>query len=156
MPKPEGVHVSLPPPLLFFIALGIGVGLGYLRPAPFAILADPVRWALAALLAGVSLGFGAGGLLTLRRRKTSPEFARAVAVLVQEGPFRLTRNPLYVALCALLAFFAALLDNLWVLLLLPVLVLALDRLVIACEEVYLRERFGDAYEGYCRKVRRWL
>ena len=78
------------------------------------------------------------------------------SALLTSGPFRWTRNPLYLGLAILLACFGVLLDSAWMLSLTPVLVLLLDRLVIAREELRLRAQFGEEYEAYTRGVRRWL
>lgn len=152
----RGVRVPLPPPLVFALLLLGGVGLGFWRPMPIPGIPAVVRVSITVALGLLSILFGGWGLLTLWRRKASPEFERTVQTLVQEGPYRFSRNPLYVALSALLATFAGMLDNLWILGGLPLLILYLRRFVIAREERYLRDRFGEAYADYTRRVRRWL
>src|SRR5260221_12163459 len=89
-------------------------------------------------------------------RQSSLVPIRPATTLVVSGPYRWTRNPMYVGM-ALLTLGAALWRNTWwiVVLLAPAL-LAIDRLVIAREEKYLRRRFGSDYEAYVRRVRRWL
>jgi protein-S-isoprenylcysteine O-methyltransferase Ste14 len=99
---------------------------------------------------------GSWGLLTFRRLGTTHEPNGVPTTLIVSGPFLYSRNPLYVALCALLAGFGLLLDSAWPLLLTPVLVLLLDRLVIAKEERRLQAQFGEAYLSYQRRVGRWL
>lgn len=87
---------------------------------------------------------------------TTPEPNGVASALLTMGPFRWTRNPLYLGLATLLACFSVGLDSAWMLLLVPVLVLLLDRLVIVREEARLRAQFGEAYAAYARRVRRWL
>ncbi|MBP1772537.1 MAG: hypothetical protein H6P99_1700 [Holophagaceae bacterium] len=99
---------------------------------------------------------GAWGLLTFRRMGTTPEPNGVASSLLTSGPFRFTRNPLYLALSATLAAFGLLLDSAWVLLLAALLALLLDRFVIQREEARLRTQFGDTYHAYARRVRRWL
>jgi len=152
----RGVRVPLLPPIAFALILVVGVALDCLRPVPLPWISAGLRHLLTAALGLLSILFGGWGLLTLWRRKASPEFERTVQTLVQEGPYRFSRNPLYVALSALLATFAGMLDNLWILGGLPLLILYLRRFVIAREERYLRDRFGEAYVDYTRRVRRWL
>lgn len=79
-----------------------------------------------------------------------------MATLVTSGVFRLTRNPMYVGLAAAYAGVAALLGSWWPLALLPLVLVAVDRLVIAREEPYLARALGAQYEAYRRRVRRWL
>jgi protein-S-isoprenylcysteine O-methyltransferase Ste14 len=76
--------------------------------------------------------------------------------LLEHGPYRYSRNPLYIALSTVLLGFSFLLNNTWLLLGVPVLLFVLDRTVVTKEEQYLRARFGERYIFYSRKVRRWL
>lgn len=152
----DSLHVPLKPPVLFFIALLTGAGLGHFWPWGFPAEAFWVRLGIGCAVILGALCLGGWGLWTLRRFNTSPEFGEPVKAIVQEGPYRFTRNPLYVALTLVLAGLALALDNAWMALGVPLLVLALDRLVIAREEPFLRGKFGAEYEAYSRKVRRWL
>jgi protein-S-isoprenylcysteine O-methyltransferase Ste14 len=78
------------------------------------------------------------------------------AALVTEGPFRYSRNPIYVALTLLYLGVALLINALWILLLVVPAVLVLRYGVIAREEAYLAWKFGDTYRQYTAQVRRWL
>ena len=152
---------SLQPPLLFLGCLLLGVGLRYIHPLGLG-LPSVVRLSLGALLLFLAALHGGWGLLTFKRMGTTPEPNGVASALLTSGPFRWTRKA--AALCAatacglaiLLACFGVLLDSAWTLCLTPVLVLLLDQLVIAREERRLRAQFGEAYEGYTRRVRRWL
>ncbi len=146
---------SLQPPLLFLGCLLLGVGLRYIHPLGLG-LPSVVRLSLGALLLFLAALHGGWGLLTFKRMGTTPEPNGVASALLTSGPFRWTRNPLYLGLAILLACFGVLLDSAWTLCLTPVLVLLLDQLVIAREERRLRAQFGEAYEGYTRRVRRWL
>jgi protein-S-isoprenylcysteine O-methyltransferase Ste14 len=76
--------------------------------------------------------------------------------LVTSGPYRFSRNPMYVGLSALYLGLALLFNVAWPLALFPVVVMALFRLVIRREERYLAEAFGETYALYAQRVRRWL
>jgi protein-S-isoprenylcysteine O-methyltransferase Ste14 len=78
------------------------------------------------------------------------------AAMLTSGPFRLSRNPLYVASIIFLTAFSPLLDSAWVLATVPVMALALDHFIIPGEEARLRHVFGDRYTAYSGRVRRWL
>lgn len=80
----------------------------------------------------------------------------ATTSLIEEGPYRLSRNPLYVGLLALHLAIALLVASLWALVLFPLAVLLLWWGAIAPEERFLRARFGEPYDAYTRRVRRWL
>ena len=146
---------SLQPPLLFLGCLLLGVGLRYIHPLGLG-LPSVVRLSLGALLLFLAALHGGWGLLTFKRMGTTPEPNGVASALLTSGPFRWTRNPLYLGLAILLACFGVLLDSAWTLCLTPVLVLLLDQRVIAREDRRLRAQFGEAYEGYTRRVRRWL
>jgi protein-S-isoprenylcysteine O-methyltransferase Ste14 len=112
-------------------------------------------------LAGLALFVGSGVLaaaafVTLGRYHTTFRTDRPVSALVTSGPFRLTRNPMYLSLAILIAGVGALINSLWPLALLVPVVIIIQRLAIAPEERYLGELYGSAYGQYCRRVRRWL
>jgi protein-S-isoprenylcysteine O-methyltransferase Ste14 len=150
-----GVH--FPPPLLFVLGLGLGLILNR-------------RWPLALLPSGqtafmLTLGWiliGSGGLLLLSalvtffRMRTAIYPNQPATSIVTRGPYRFTRNPMYVALTSAYVGFVCLTNLLWPLLLLPVVLVVLRVFVIRREELYLTEAFGPAYAEYCQRVRRWL
>ena len=76
--------------------------------------------------------------------------------LVTEGPFRFTRNPLYLGLTLMYAGIALLIPGTWPLLLLVPVLLVMRWGVIAREERYLERKFGEPYRAYLGRVRRWL
>jgi protein-S-isoprenylcysteine O-methyltransferase Ste14 len=93
------------------------------------------------------------------------EFARArnpvppnrpVQALMTGGPFRLSRNPLYLTLVCLHGGIALIAGNGWMLATLPMALLVVRFYVIAREEAYLHRRFGNAYLEYQARVRRWI
>jgi len=114
------------------------------------------RMALGVMLLLLAAIHGGWGLLTFKRMGTTLEPNGEATTLLTSGPFRWSRNPLYLSLAILLVGFGVKLDSVWMLVLAAVLVLLLDRLVIAREEVRLRAQFGEEYVVYARRVRRWL
>lgn len=110
-----------------------------------------------------TLAVASGSLLTasvaaFRRHRTTvdPVAVTTASTLVSSGAYRISRNPMYLGDVGLLAAYAVLRGTwqAWV----PVGLFAgaIDRLQIPAEENALRERFGDAYEGYCAQVPRWV
>ncbi len=81
---------------------------------------------------------------------------RSTTTLISEGPFSLTRNPLYLSVLLLYAGIAVLVNEVWMLCLLRVMLVALDRGAVIYEEEYLERKFGDQYLEYKRRVRRWI
>jgi len=96
------------------------------------------------------------GLVTFARARTAIIPHRPARVLVRSGPYRFTRNPMYVGLTAAYVGSAFVLNTAWPIVMLPVVLTALVRLVVWREERHLSRKFGDAYAEYGRQVRRWL
>lgn len=103
-----------------------------------------------------ALALGVWAVWTFRRAGTTPDPRGDVTVFVTAGPFRFSRNPMYLTNVILQIGVALVLDNAWILLLVPVTWLVLDRVVIAGEERYLAAKYGSAFDEYRRRVRRWL
>lgn len=156
---PAGSHpgVRFPPPLLF--AAGLAIGWALHRAYPLPLLGDGGRtaglvlgWAGVAL-AGVLLAWA---LLSFARARTAILPNRPARMLVLGGPYRFTRNPMYVGMVLLYLGATALIDTIWTLPLLPLVLWILHRAVVRLEERYLAAKFGADYEEYRRQVRRWL
>ena len=116
----------------------------------------PVRWALGPLLALGGLGLSARSVLELMRYKTHPDPRRASTYLVTTGPYRRSRNPIYVAFALIHVGAAVWSGRLWILLGVIPALLIVRYGVIAPEERYLIRTFGERYEAYQQSVRRWI
>jgi protein-S-isoprenylcysteine O-methyltransferase Ste14 len=151
-----GPRILVPPPLVFIVAYAAGVGLNRLYPIAVATRADGLVRALAlvVILAGVALTLA--GLLTLLRARTGIMPLRPVRALLTSGPYRFTRNPIYLGLTIAYLGVTAMQDQIWPLVTLPMGLWILRRTVIQVEEAHLAMRFGDLYADYCRRVRRWI
>ena len=112
----------------------------------------PVGW----VLVGLFVVWNGWSLFLFGRHETGLLPGQASQALIEEGPYRLSRNPLYVGLLALYLGAALLVASFWALVLFPVAVLLVLWGAIHPEERFLRERFGDPYVAYTRQVRRWL
>lgn len=150
-------HAQLiaPPPVLYLGTLFGALLIDTWHPWRWA---QP--WALRLTLTGLGLALGAAlarwAFVTLRRHETSANPRQATQRIVQHGPFRWSRNPIYVAMTLLYLGASALLDSIWPLLLLPALLGIMHFGVIRREEAYLGARFGVPYHDYCNATRRWL
>jgi protein-S-isoprenylcysteine O-methyltransferase Ste14 len=108
----------------------------------------------ACMLAALSLSIWA--VATFHRIGTTPNPAGGSTALAFEGPYRFSRNPMYLGLTLVQVGLALAADTLWPLLLLPVFVLIIRRAVIGPEERYLEGKFGEPYRAYKARVRRWI
>jgi protein-S-isoprenylcysteine O-methyltransferase Ste14 len=151
--KARGPNVVAPPPLLYAVPWLGGLLLDRLLPLPRVPLG--VRLVGLALMAA-GIGLAGWFIWTMRRAGTPVDPREAPTALVTEGPFRHTRNPAYVAFTLTYSGLSLLTSILWPLLLLPLVLLAVDRGVIQREERYLEKQFGSSYRQYRHRVRRWL
>jgi protein-S-isoprenylcysteine O-methyltransferase Ste14 len=111
-----------------------------------------VAWALT--LAFLALAVSSIG--NFRRSHTSIVPVRPATALVITGPYRFTRNPMYVGLAALTSALALFMNTWWPIVLLAPVLLMVRVFVIGPEERYLHRRFGSDYVAYTHRVRRWL
>jgi protein-S-isoprenylcysteine O-methyltransferase Ste14 len=152
----DNAGVRFPPPLIYLGVLLIGIGAERFVPLRHFGLDRSllVILGLALVAAGILLGVSAVGLF--RRSDTTPEPWTSTTAIVTTGVYRYTRNPMYLGMALIYAGLAVVADSPLALVLLPVVLLIIQTQVIAREERYLAEKFGDAYLDYKRRVRRWL
>ena len=112
----------------------------------------PVGWALVLLFAV----WNGWSLWLFSKHRTGLLPGQETNAMIEEGPYRVSRNPLYVGLLALYLGLALLAPSVWALVLFPAAVGLVLWGAILPEERFLRERFGAPYDDYCRRVRRWL
>jgi protein-S-isoprenylcysteine O-methyltransferase Ste14 len=149
--------VRIVPPLFYIAGLAAGFFVQRIWPVPIVSpAAMPPVLVAGQVLVTVCSALSLWALFTFWRSGTTPNPMRPTTALALDGPYRFTRNPMYVSLAAIQAGMALISNALWPLVsLLPVLV-AVQWLVIDREERYLERRFGDSYLAYKRRVRRWL
>jgi protein-S-isoprenylcysteine O-methyltransferase Ste14 len=154
----RGPGTPVPPLSLFF--LGFIAAWFWDRQHPWSISLDQTGHALllavGTALVAAGTGLFAWGMQTFANARTGILLQRAATRVVNQGPYRWTRNPMYVGSVAVYVGFALLLNTIWPLVALPVVVYALTTIVIAREEAYMRRRFGVDYDDYCQRVPRWL
>ncbi len=141
----------VPPPLVYALAL---YGAWWLEQG------WPLTLALPASLGWGLIGLGLGGfvwaLAAIWSHHTTVNPYRAASNLVTSGPFRYSRNPIYLSDWFVYAGVMVLLHTAWPLLLAPLVYAVMRHLVIAHEETHLLARFGDEYRQYQERVGRWF
>lgn len=146
-------NVLIRPPLLFALAIGAGLLLRAILPLDLPAFA-PRSWLGAGLVLGALAWFGYA-CLTLARARTPIPTWQPTARLVTSGPYRRTRNPIYLAMAACHLGIAFLVADAWLLATLAVALPILHFGVVRREERYLERRFGEEYLAYRARVRRW-
>lgn len=152
--QPAAPGILVPPPVVYALGFLLGICLELVAPTP-----DPpplvagavgllgiVAWAL--LDPGAMRDFG--------RAETAVSPSRPATALVTAGPYRWTRNPMYLGMALLHAALAVAFGVLWALAALVVVLAVIDRGVVPREERHLAATFGSAYTDYRARVRRWF
>lgn len=118
----------------------------------------PARLGIAIALTLVGIAISLAGILAFRQHQTTvnPLNPKAATTIVTTGIYRCTRNPMYVGFVLILAGWAAFLANLGAVLVVPVCVVYLTQFQIKPEERTLLEKFGEPFNRYMAKVRRWV
>ena len=146
--------VTFPPPLIYGGFLLIGFVIDYFWPIP--LLPNAVQYTVGGVLMVLALTIVIPAFKMFRIIGTAVRPDKPTTAIITGGPYRFTRNPLYLALAVLYAGIAIAADSIWILaLLVPVLVIMYIG-VIAREERYLEQKFGEEYRQYKASVRRWL
>jgi protein-S-isoprenylcysteine O-methyltransferase Ste14 len=151
---PDTSGVRVPPPLFYIAGFLLGVAL----ELAFPIGGPPVAIAVAgALIAGALwLALDGAAMLFFRRVGTSMAPFNPTTALVTTGPYRFSRNPMYLGMAFLYIALALAFGVIWALIVLPLVIAAVDQLVISLEEGYLVRKFGQPYCAYMARVRRWF
>jgi protein-S-isoprenylcysteine O-methyltransferase Ste14 len=147
--------LKLPPPLWGLAYLLMAAAFSYAAGWPGAAELRVISLGVVLIGLGIGVAFSAARLFRREGTDLNPT-STTNAKLVTSGPFRYTRNPMYLGL-ALLTLGVAFLVGAWPMFLAPLATFATANWVhIPFEEVKMRRQFGDAFDAYCAKVRRWL
>jgi protein-S-isoprenylcysteine O-methyltransferase Ste14 len=148
------VGPMVPPPLWYVAGLAIGWFISARFGVPF--VSEVFRWPLGALCLLVGLAFAAPAVAAFVRAKTSVLPILPTTTLVESGPYRFTRNPMYVGLAFAIVGISLFANWLWAIAMLPIVLAAIYVAAIRPEELFLEEMFGPEYVAYRSRVRRWL
>lgn len=153
--NPIRLLLHVPVPWVFVLVYLIGVGTERAWPTHFI---DHVPYV--GVAGGVAIGIGAAiagwGLVTFWKAKTTTVPGKTSSQMVTWGPYRFTRNPMYVGLTIAYLGEALLLRQLWPVVFLPLVIAYVNWIVIPLEESKLQEAFGEQYDRYRSRVGRWV
>jgi protein-S-isoprenylcysteine O-methyltransferase Ste14 len=151
----DTAHVLIRPPIAWALAIVAGLALDWLVPLRFLPDEVPAGF-LGASLFVLALALAVWAIATMTRAGTNVPTNRPTTAIVESGPYRFTRNPIYLGMVLGLIGLSIAFDTLWLLVALVPFWLVIRYGVVAREEAYLERRFGDVYRGYRSRVRRWL
>ena len=150
----DNLGINVPPPLIYQLPLVLGLLLDRRRHISF--LPRGAARALGWPLIGGGVVLNGWFLRTIRKANVPMRTDKPVPKLTTEGPFRYTRNPGYLSFAMIYAGIAVLRNSLWAILLLPLVVMVMQREVIGREERYLERAFREEYLAYKAQVWRWV
>jgi protein-S-isoprenylcysteine O-methyltransferase Ste14 len=147
----------VPVPWVFVLTYLCGVGLELVcRGGLHSPETHPTSSIVGSALFVMGVVIAAWGWLIFYKARTTTIPGRPSRKLVTWGPYRFSRNPMYVGLIFAYLGEAGILHQIWPVILLPLTVSYLNWIVIPVEEARLREVFELEYQAYCVKVRRWI
>ncbi len=152
MAADHGPGVRIPPPVFLAAVMAGAWGLDRV----WRIQIGPAAPELGAMVAALAVALIGWAILVMLRAGIDPRPDKPDAAMVETGPFRFGRNPIYLGFLLIATGFALAYGTLFPWIGVVVLHGLLDRLVIAREEAYLEGRFGAGYLAYKARVRRWM
>ena len=154
----DAAAVRVFPPAVPALTILLGIALQRIWPIQVDPGITPAarHWVGGLIVAGAILGLGLWAVVLFRRSGQDENPWKPTPRIVEGGPFRISRNPMYLQMIIVCIGMAIILANAWILLLTPLGGWVLQRFAIRPEEAYLERKFGDKYLAYRRRVRRWL
>ena len=151
----DSAGVIAHPPVILLATFLVGL----ILHLAFSVMLLPEGWiqlAVGVPLVGLATVLVAWSARTMRKAETDISTATPTTAIAIEGPYRFSRNPIYLAMAVLYLGLAMSINALLILVTLPVFLAIISVGVIAREERYLGRKFGREYLGYKSRVRRWL
>lgn len=153
----RGPGLPLPPPVLLLAALIVAIVLDWV---PLHFLAQPVGLNMQVIV-GLLLAAGSVWLVLTAARLFQREGTNVIPTqpalkVVTSGPYRFTRNPMYLGMVLFLLGMSLIFSLEWGVILTPLLWIGYDRLIVVREEAYLSRKFGADYRALLGQTRRWL
>jgi protein-S-isoprenylcysteine O-methyltransferase Ste14 len=154
----DAAAVRIFPPAVPLFSILLGIGLTRLCPFKWPLKVSRLaHYGIGgAIVCFAVLVLGLYPVILLRRTGQSENPLTPTTEIVKDGPFRFTRNPLYLQMVLGCIGFSIILRNIWILLLTPLCAWVLQVFAILPEEEYLERKFGESYRSYKGHVRRWL
>ena len=150
----KGAAVKFPPPAIFVSCILLGAGLQYLRPVGLGIPESIEIFGYLLVLFGITIVILVAA--TFRRAGTAIEPWKPTTSIVTTGFYAWSRNPIYAGFCLINIGIGIASNSLWTFVSFIPAAFFLYYVVIAKEEAYLEEKFGEEYLVYKKNVRRWV
>jgi protein-S-isoprenylcysteine O-methyltransferase Ste14 len=152
----RGARVRFPPPLVYLLAVLAGLAVGKWVAATPVPIDRTLRITVGVLIAVAGVALAAWARIGFLRTGQSVIPWTPTPELIFQGPYRFTRNPMYVGMTLLTIGLGVALNNLWMSLFALPALLVVHLIAVLPEEKYLSEKFGVGYRTYLTRVRRYL
>lgn len=152
----RGARVRFPPPLIFLSSIVVGVVLQYTVAAAPVPIDRVIRIIGGLILIGAGIGLVVSARILFLRTGQSPTPWKPTPELILKGPYRLTRNPMYLGVTLFVIGLGVAVNDLWISVFAVVALSAVHIIAVRPEERYLSEKFGASYRAYLTQVRRYL
>lgn len=146
------------PPLVPVVALIVAVAMEWIWPLDFLPPVFTFSWALGLglVIFVIGLWLAMSAMWRFRQAGTNIVPTRSAKAVVTDGPYRFTRNPMYLAFLLDVTSLSLVFSLEWGLILVPVMWFVIDRFIIPKEEAYLTKKFGADYQVLLDQTRRWI
>ena len=156
VPNKGGAKVRFPPPLVFLGAIVLGV-IVQRKAMPLSLgFARGLRVGAGVLILACGVSLVASARILFKRTGQNPIPWKPTPELILQGPYRFTRNPMYVGITLFVIGLGLAVNNLWISLFAAPALLVVHFIAVLPEERYLAEKFGENYRSFLAQVRRYL
>ena len=156
LPNERGARVRFPPPLIFLGAILLGVLVQRKGVRLSLLFAPGLRVAAGVLILACGVSLVLSARIWFTRTGQSPIPWKPTPELILRGPYRFTRNPMYVGVTLFVVGLGIATNNLWISLFAAPALLAVHFIAVLAEERYLAEKFGEGYRSFLARVRRYV
>ncbi len=156
VPKKDGAKVRFPPPLVFLAAIVLGV-IVQRKAMPLSLSFTPaLRVTAGVLILVCAVSLVASARILFKRTGQNPIPWKPTPELILQGPYRFTRNPMYLGVTLFVIGLGVAFNNLWISVFAAPALLTVHFIAVLPEERYLAEKFGEPYRSFVAQVRRYL
>jgi protein-S-isoprenylcysteine O-methyltransferase Ste14 len=154
--KSKGPGVYIPPPLFYVLIFILALFIQRMIPIADSFFQLGIIKAVGIIFLIIALFFLASSFMMFFKSKNTVILIKPASLLQNTGIYRISRNPMYLGLAIVYLGITCIIGNWWNIILFPLLFLIIQEYIIKREEKYLELEFGQQYEEYRSKVRRWL
>jgi protein-S-isoprenylcysteine O-methyltransferase Ste14 len=154
--KKDNPGIFIPPPLIYAAIFFLSILMQKIIPINNSFFDSRNATIAGIVLIVIALLFILPALIKFVQSKNTLVTIKSATSLQTKGIYSLTRNPMYMGLLILYSGIAMLEGNWWAFIFIPLIIIIVQSYVIRGEENYLQRAFGEEYNAYRKKVRRWI